>query len=193
MTNFGDAKFILGMEIIRNKEAGTISLSQEQYTKEILEKYGMLDSTPSKVPMAPTHYRDGEVASDYDNMALTPSEHETFRAILGSVNFLYMCTRPDIALAVGVNSIRQISPTRFHLKQLKRLLRYLNGTRPMDITYGRPSQDNAEDIKVFSHSDWAADTTTMRSQCGEVVMLNGRAVSLISKQQEMIALSTTKA
>jgi hypothetical protein len=27
---------------------------------------------------------------------------------------------------------------------------YLNGTRPMGITYGRSSQDNADDIKVFS-------------------------------------------
>jgi hypothetical protein len=51
MTDFGDAKLILGMDIIRNIEAGTISPSHEQYTKEILEKYGMLDSTPSKVPM----------------------------------------------------------------------------------------------------------------------------------------------
>jgi hypothetical protein len=59
MTNFGEAKFILGMDIVRNKEAWTICLSHEQYSKEILEKYGMLDNTPSTVPMAPTHYRDG--------------------------------------------------------------------------------------------------------------------------------------
>jgi hypothetical protein len=64
MPDFGDAKFILGMDIIRNTEAETISLSHEQYTKEILEKYCMLDCTPSKVPIAPTHYRDGEAASD---------------------------------------------------------------------------------------------------------------------------------
>ena len=127
--------------------------------------------------MAPTHYRDGEVASDQDKMALTPSEHETFRAILGSVNFPCMCTRPDIAFAISVISRRHTAPTQLHMKQLKRLLRYLNGTRPMGITYGRPSQDNAEDIKVFSDSDWAADTTTRRSQSGEVVMLNGGAVS----------------
>jgi hypothetical protein len=43
----------------------------------------------------------------------------------------------------------------------------------MGITYGRPSQDNAEDIKVFLDSDWAAVTTTRRSQSREVVMLNG--------------------
>jgi hypothetical protein len=79
------------------------------------------------------------------------------------------------------------------MKQLKRLLRYLNGTKPMGITYGRPSRDNADDIKVFSYLDWAADTTTRRSQYGEMVMLNGGALSLTSKQQEVLALSTTEA
>jgi hypothetical protein len=164
MTDFGEARFILGMDIVKNREAGTINLSQEQYTKEILEKYGMLDSAPSKVPMAPTHYRDGEVASDQNKEAMSPPEHETFRAILGSVNFLCMYTRPGIAFAVIVINRRQTAPTQLHMKQLKRLLRYLNGTGPMGITCGRPSQDNADDIKVFSDSDWAADTTTRRSQ-----------------------------
>jgi hypothetical protein len=182
MTDFGDAKLILGMDIIRNRIAGTISLSHEKYTKEILEKYGMLDNTPSKVPMAPTHYQDGKAASDQDKMALTPSEHDTFRAILGSVDFVCMCTRPDIAFAISVISKRQTAQTQLHMKHhLKRVLRYLNGTRPMGITYGRPSQDNAEDIKVFSDSDWATDTTTRRSQSREVVMLNGGAVSWTSK------------
>jgi hypothetical protein len=46
ITDFGEDKFILGMDIIRNREAGTISPSKEKYTKEILEKYGMLDNTP---------------------------------------------------------------------------------------------------------------------------------------------------
>jgi hypothetical protein len=102
-----------------------------------MEKHGMFDNTPLKVPMAPTHYRDGEVASDHDKVALTPSEHETLRAILGYVNFLCMCTRLDLAFALNVISRRQIAPTQLHMKQLKRLHRYLNGTRPMGITYGR--------------------------------------------------------
>jgi hypothetical protein len=193
MTDFGEAKFILGMDIVRNRETWTTRLYHEQRTKEILEKYDMLDSTSSKVPMAPTHYRDGKVASNQDKVALTPSEHETFRVILGSVNFLCMCTRSDIAFAISVISRRKTAPTQLHMKQLVRLLRYLNGTRPMGITYGRPSQDNVDDIKVFSNSDWAANTTTKRSQSGEVVMLNGGAVSWTSKQQEVVALSTAKA
>jgi hypothetical protein len=151
MIDFGEAKFILGMDIVKNMEAGTISLSQEQCTTEILEKYGMLDSAPSKIPMAPMHYRDGEVASDQDKMAMSPPECEIFHAdILQSVNFLCMCTTPDIAFAVSVIGIWQAAPTQVHMKQLKRLLRYLNGTKPMGITYGRPYEDNADGIKVFS-------------------------------------------
>jgi hypothetical protein len=153
MTDFGEAEFILGIDIVGNGEAETISLSHEQYTKEILEKYGIHDSTPSKVPMAPTHYRDGEVASDQNKVALTPSEHETFRAILGHVNFLCMCTKLDIAFAINVINRRHNASTRQHMKQLKRLLRYMNGTRPMGIIYGCPSQGKADDIKVFSYSD----------------------------------------
>jgi hypothetical protein len=160
MTGFGEAKFMLKMDMVRNKD-GTVSLSQEQYTQEILEKCIMLDNTPSNVPMAPT-IRDGEVASDHDKAALTPPEHDTFRAILGSVNFLCICTPPDIAFAIIVINMRQTVPTQLHLKQLKRILRYLNGTRSMGITYGRASQDNAYDIKVVSDSYWATDTTTRR-------------------------------
>jgi hypothetical protein len=66
----------------------------------------MMDNTPSKVPMAATHYMDGEVASDQDKVALTNSECEIFRAILGSVKFLFMYNRLDIAFEIGVMSKR---------------------------------------------------------------------------------------
>jgi hypothetical protein len=175
MTNFGEAKFILGMDIVRNIKAWTISLSYYNYTKEIMEKYGMLDSTPSKVPIAPTHYRDGEVATKEDKVGFMPPEHETFRAIHRSVSFLCMCTIHDIGFAISVISKRQSAPMHMHMKHLKRMLRYLNDTRSIGITYGMPSHDNANDIKVFSYSDGAADTATRRSQ--EVVMLNGEAIT----------------
>jgi hypothetical protein len=115
MTYLGEAKFILGMDFVRNRDAWTISISHGQYTKEIIEKYVMLDNTPSKVPMASTHYGNGEVAPDHDKVALAPLECETFLAILGSVNFLSMCFRPDIAFAISVISKRQTPPTQLHM------------------------------------------------------------------------------
>jgi hypothetical protein len=55
MTDSDEAKFCLGMDIVMNIEVWAINLSHEQNTKEIMEKYGMIYSTSSKVPMAPTH------------------------------------------------------------------------------------------------------------------------------------------
>jgi hypothetical protein len=46
-----------------------------------------------------------------------------------------MCTKSDIALAISVISMLQSAPMQLHMKRLKRLLRYLNGTLCMDITY----------------------------------------------------------
>jgi hypothetical protein len=171
MTDFGEAKFILGMNIVRNKEAGTISLSQEQYTKEILEKVRHVGQRT----LQHTHgshalpRRRGRIRPKQNGHVTTGTrdfpEHETFRVILESANFLCMCTRPDIAFAMIVISRRQTTPTQLHMKQLKRLPCYHNGKKPMGITYyGRTPQDNADDIKVFSDSEWAADATTRRSQ-----------------------------
>jgi ribose 1,5-bisphosphokinase PhnN len=46
---------------------------------------------------------------------------------------------------------------------------------------------------VFSDFNWAADTTTKRLQSGEVVMLNGGAISLTFKRRRAVAVFTIEA
>ena len=41
--NLGDAKFVLGMSIQRNRDAGTLLLSQKAYIRAVLAKFGMAD------------------------------------------------------------------------------------------------------------------------------------------------------
>jgi hypothetical protein len=53
MTDFGLATSILWMDISGDLPSGTFRLSREQYTTELLEKYGMLDNSPSTLPMSP--------------------------------------------------------------------------------------------------------------------------------------------
>jgi hypothetical protein len=103
-----------------DKETGTNRLFQEQYARELLEKCdGMVDNTRSMMDIALTDYRDGKVASDQSKVDLSPLQHETLHAILGSVNFMCICIRPDIAFAVSAINQRQTSPTHMHMKQLK--------------------------------------------------------------------------
>jgi hypothetical protein len=75
MTDFGLATSILGMDIARNLLVGTAPLSREQYTTELLEKYGMLERIPSTLPMSPTHYSDLDSGSPYDHGPLSPVDH----------------------------------------------------------------------------------------------------------------------
>eukprot|EP00873_Tetraselmis_striata_P017930 jgi/Tetstr1/438194/TSEL_026794.t1 len=136
MTHFGEAAFVLGMDLTRCSASGTIRLSQEQYTPELLEKYGMQDFSLAKTPMGSGHNKNLACAINADKAPLSREDHEVYRAILGFVNFLTMCTRPDLALAISVLSMFQSAPQKIHLMQLKRVLRYLKGTLGMGITYG---------------------------------------------------------
>ncbi|CAB1121335.1 unnamed protein product [Ectocarpus sp. CCAP 1310/34] len=82
--DIGDAKFILGMAIHRDRDAGTILLTQEAYTKAVLAKFGMADLHPTKTP--------AEVGpmSTVEQETLTPDEATMFRG-----------SRPDIPHDTG--------------------------------------------------------------------------------------------
>jgi hypothetical protein len=49
----GDASFMLGMRIERNRLNHTISISQEAFIDKLLTEFNLTDATPSKVPMNP--------------------------------------------------------------------------------------------------------------------------------------------
>lgn len=55
MRDLGPASYILGIEIIRDRPKRTVSLSQRQYIRTVLERYGMADCRPMWTPMAPAH------------------------------------------------------------------------------------------------------------------------------------------
>jgi hypothetical protein len=48
--DLGETSFFLGMTISRNPAVGTIHLCQQQYTKELITKYGMSNSNPRSTP-----------------------------------------------------------------------------------------------------------------------------------------------
>jgi hypothetical protein len=67
-------------------------------------------------------------------------------------------------IVVSVIIKQQSPPPQLRMKHLKRMPGYLSETRPMGITYGGAFENNADDIKVFTNSDLARDTTTRRLQ-----------------------------
>ena len=111
-----------------------------------------------------------------------------YREAIGSLMYAAIGTRPDIAYAVTALSQYLQNPGRPHWEQAKRTIRYLKGTRDLELKFG-PSGG----IEGFTDANWANDTDDRHSICGYVFSLNGGAISWSSKKQSVVALSSTEA
>jgi hypothetical protein len=98
-------------------------------------------------------------------------------------------TRPDIAYAVGATSAYNANPGEQHWKAVKRIIRYLKGTKNLELEY----RQNNERIHGYSDADWAGSLDDRRSMTGYVFVLCGGAITWNSKKQPTVALSTTEA
>lgn len=110
--------------------------------------------------------------------------------MVGSLLYAAMATRPDIAQAVSVVSKFNADPNAAHLTAVKRILRYLKGTVNLALKYERSELGT---LIGFSDADWAGDQDDRRSTTGNVFLLNGGAMSWLSKKQATVSLSTAEA
>jgi len=103
MKDLGEASYVLGIRIFRDRKNKMLALSQASYIDKILEKYGMQDSKKGQQPM-----RHG-IALSKDMSPKTSDEVNSMRKIpyasaVGSLMYAMLCTRPDICYSVGIVS-----------------------------------------------------------------------------------------
>nr|GEZ30433.1 uncharacterized mitochondrial protein AtMg00810-like [Tanacetum cinerariifolium] len=84
----------------------------------------------------------------------------------------------------------QAKPTEKHLKEVKRIFRYLRGTVNMGLWY---TKDFSFELTGFSDTDYAGCKDTFKSTSGGAQFLGEKLVSWSSKKQDYMTLSTTEA
>jgi len=100
MKDLGEAKKILGIEIQRDKRKGIIYLTQTQYLKNILQRFGLDDKTkPVSTPLAP-HFKlsasmSPHIEEEYKHMAQI-----LYAKVVGALMYAIVCTRLDISHVV---------------------------------------------------------------------------------------------
>ncbi|GLT69637.1 hypothetical protein SLA2020_417730 [Shorea laevis] len=99
-------------------------------------------------------------------------------------------TRPDLCFAVNRLSQFMHSPTNAHWQAVKRVLRYLNGTKFHGLLI-RPQTSLS--LHGFSDADWAGDKDTLISTTGYVMYLGSNPVSWKATKQRAVARSSTEA
>ena len=110
---------------------------------------------------------------------------------VGSLFYLAVATRPDIARTVGNLARFSRNPGMTHWRAVKHLFRYLKGTIDYKLTYS-PSSDD-ELFTSYTDADHAGCPDTGRSTSGYVIKMGSGAISWSSRLQTIVALSTTEA
>jgi hypothetical protein len=193
LTVEGDISDFLGVQIDRVSK-GQFKLSQPHLIKDILKELRLdgskvaIKKTPgaSSVPLL-RHLE----SDDFDG-------HFDYRRVIGKLNYLEKCSRPDISCAVHQAARFVGNPKVEHGKALKWLGRYLAGTSDKGIIY-TPDKSQSFDLFVdasfsgnWDPKDAEWDPDTARSRAGYFVMYAGCPVIWASKLLSEVAMSTTE-
>nr|GEY50285.1 copia protein [Tanacetum cinerariifolium] len=180
MMMMGEMTFFLGLQV--NQSPYGIFINQSNYVLEILKKYGMescyLVGTPMKI----------KDKLDLDQNG-TPVDATKYRSMIGALMYL-TSSRPNIVHCTCLCARYQAKPTEKHLKEVKRIFRYLRGIVNTSLWY---LKDYGFELTGFLDADYAGCKDTFKSTSGGAQFLGEKLVSWSSKKQDCTALSTAEA
>ena len=188
INDLGPAKFALGIAISRDDDAKTISISQSALIDRVVEQFGQSEAHSVDTPMVA-----GLQLRRPDRTVPTPShiiewaERTPYRSLVGSLMYIARGTRPDIAYAVSRLASYLDCYRPEHWQAAVRVLRYLKGTRDLQLTLGGqgPLQ-----LVGYSDSDYANCPDSSRSVSGHCFTLGSAMISWSSRKQRIVADSS---
>ena len=113
MKDLGEAKRILGIEIIKDRKNKNIFLTQSNYLKKVVQKFNMHEAKEVLIPLG-QHFK-----LSAEQSPTTPEEANDMATIsylngVGSIMYSMVCSRPDLAHAINVVSRFMATPWRVH-------------------------------------------------------------------------------
>ncbi|GKU87923.1 hypothetical protein SLEP1_g2250 [Rubroshorea leprosula] len=177
--DLGCLNYFLGVNVIFTNVG--LFLSQAQYIRELLAKFGMSDAKPVQSPLSIVLLQLHQGNQLFDA--------QPYRQLVGSLQYLAL-TWPDISFAVNKLSQFLHATSDVHWQATKRILRYLKGSLFHGLLL---CQQPISPLHAFSDSDWAGDKDTYHSTTGYVVFLGSNPISWRACKQRTIARSSTEA
>jgi len=180
--DLGEPKEFLRMRITRKGRA--IHLDQCAYLQKVIEHCGMLNAKSASTPLPAGYY----AAKNTEPVDAELRSH--FQMVIGSLLYLMLGTRPDIAFAVTHLSHHAMNPSQDHLSKVLYICRYLIGTPNYSLVYNGGS---GAGLIACTDSDWGSDPTSCLSQTGFYLKLADGLISWTSRARKTIAYSSTEA
>jgi hypothetical protein len=103
MKDLGEAAYVLGIKIYRDRSKRLIGLCQDTYIDKILNRSNMQDSKKGLLPMSHgITLSKSQCATSLDEqkkMSVIP-----YASAIGSIMYAMLCTHPDVFFALSVTS-----------------------------------------------------------------------------------------
>lgn len=170
--DLGEVKHFLGLNIVHDRTRNKIKIDQKQYILNLLEKFNLTDAKTVSTPME-------------KGLQLKPNPHMKedvkFQNLIGSLMYLTVHTRPDIAFSIHYLSQFNTCHDTEHFKHAKRILRYLKGTIDKCLTFTKSNPI----ISCFVDADFSNDIMDRKSYTGFVFKMCGGSISWGGEKAKM--------
>jgi hypothetical protein len=181
MKDLGEVKSLIGIQVERNEESTYVH--QINKIQELLKKFDMQDCRGVDTPLPPK-------LEQIKPAETQPMKDATkYREAVGALNYLAVCTRPDISYAVSQVSKKMQNPSEEDWSLVKRILRYLKKTEQAKLVY----QTKGQALEGYSDASYAPNSEDRKSVSGYAFKMNGAAISWKSKKQPIVSLSSMEA
>ncbi|GKE18939.1 putative RNA-directed DNA polymerase [Tanacetum coccineum] len=159
MKDLGDATYILGIKIYRDRSKRLIGLSQDTYLDKILQRFKMENSKKGNLPLHHSINISKDLCPKTDE-ELNRMSRVLYASVVRSIMYAMTCTRPDVSFALSMVSRHQQNPGECHWRAVKNIIKYLRNTKDMFLIY-----DVEEELRVTAvtwkslKQDRVADST----------------------------------
>ena len=170
------------MHITRKGHA--IHLDQCTYLQKVIERCGMLNAKSASTPLLAGYYATKHTEP------VDAELHSRFEMVIGSLLYLMLGTRPDIAFAVTHLLRHSVNPSQDQLNKALYICHYLIGTSTYSLVYNGGSGTG---LTACTDLDWGSNPTSCLSQTGFYLKLADGLISWTSRAQKTIAYLSTEA
>jgi hypothetical protein len=148
MKDLGQISFVLRIEIHRDRSKEVLGLSQKAYIEKILKKFSMHECSPSPAPIVKGD-RFGDFQCPRNQYELNQMKAVPYALAVGSLQYAQVCTRPDLAFVTRLLGRFQSNLRIEQWKLVKKVLRYLQGTKCLMMTYRRSDSLQILDTQIL--------------------------------------------
>lgn len=192
ISDLGEVGFCLGINIRRDRVARTIMLSQVALIEKLASVAGVsLHVNPVSTPMDSKLKLKRPSPDDTLTVAEALALSKLpYRQVVGTMMYVAMGTRPDVAFAVSMLA-RFLDCYRMeHWLAALHCTKYLIATRTQELVLGGKAPVR---LRGFSDSSWGDCPETSRSTMGYCFTLGSGAISWSSRRQKLVTNSSTDA